>query len=84
MQTTCSRLCLSLKWVFLTLALSACFGVEAQQNWPNHPIRILVPYPPGGSTDILTRLLGQKLTQSLGQAVIIENRGGASGGVGAS
>jgi len=48
------------------LALGACFGAQAQQNWPNRPIRLLVPYPPGGSTDILTRLLGQKLSESLG------------------
>jgi tripartite-type tricarboxylate transporter receptor subunit TctC len=57
---------------------------SAQSNWPNKPIRILVPYPPGGSTDILTRLLAQKLGESLGQTVIVENRGGASGGVAAS
>ena len=84
MQTVFSRLCPALKWMFLALALGACFGVQAQQSWPNRPIRLLVPYPPGGSTDILTRLLGQKLSESLGQPVIVENRGGASGGVGAS
>ena len=43
-----------------------------------------MPYPAGGSTDILTRLLGQRLTESLGQPVVIENRGGGNGGVGAS
>ena len=84
MHTIYSRLCLALKWMFLALALGACVGAEAQPSWPNRPIRLLVPYPPGGSTDILTRLLGQKLSESLGQPVIIENRGGASGGVGAS
>jgi tripartite-type tricarboxylate transporter receptor subunit TctC len=84
MQTVFSRLCLALKWVLLALALGACFGVHAQQSWPNRPIRLLVPYPPGGSTDILTRLLGQKLSESLRQPVVIENRGGASGGVGAT
>jgi tripartite-type tricarboxylate transporter receptor subunit TctC len=68
---------------FLALALTA-FGIaNAQQNWPSRPIRILVPYPAGGSTDILTRLLGQKLAESLSQSVLVENRGGASGGVGA-
>ena len=79
-----SVLRLALRWTVFALALVACCGVQAQQTWPNRPIRILVPYPPGGSTDILSRLLGQKLSESLGQAVVIENRGGASGGVGAT
>jgi len=57
---------------------------QAQQVWPSRPIRIVVPYPAGGSTDILTRLLGQRLSESLGQPVLIENRGGGNGGVGAS
>ena len=84
MQTVFARLTLALKWTLLALALGACFGAQAQQAWPSRPVRILVPYPPGGSTDILTRLVGQKLSESLGQPVIIENRGGASGGVGAT
>lgn len=84
MKTAFSRLCPTLKWIFFCLALVACSGVHAQQSWPSRPIRLLVPYPPGGSTDILTRLLGQKLSESLGQPVVIENRGGASGGVGAT
>ena len=84
MHTACSHLRLAMRWMLIALALISCFGVQAQQSWPNRPIRLLVPYPPGGSTDILTRLLGQKLSVSLGQPVIIENRGGASGGVGAT
>jgi tripartite-type tricarboxylate transporter receptor subunit TctC len=74
----------ALKSIMLCLALIACGSVHAQQGWPSRPLRILVPYPPGGSTDILTRLVGQQLSESLGQPVIIENRGGASGGVGAT
>ena len=58
--------------------------LHAQQPWPARPIRIVVPYPAGGSTDILTRLVGQRLTESLGQPVVIENRGGGNGGVGAT
>jgi tripartite-type tricarboxylate transporter receptor subunit TctC len=84
MKQFCSRLHPGLAWIFFCLALAACGNVQAQQTWPNRPIRLLVPYPPGGSTDILTRLLGQKLSESLGQPVIVENRGGASGGVGAT
>ena len=84
MNTTISRRHPALLWIIFCLALLACGSINAQENWPTRPIRLLVPYPPGGSTDILTRLLGQKLAQSLGQAVIVENRGGANGGVAAS
>ena len=84
MHTIFSRRYPALKWIIVCLALIACSSVHAQQSWPNRPIRILVPYPPGGSTDILSRLVGQKLSESLGQPVIIENRSGASGGVGAT
>lgn len=53
-------------------------------DFPARPIKIVVPYPPGGSTDFLARLLGQKLRDSLGQPVVIDNRAGASGNIGAS
>jgi tripartite-type tricarboxylate transporter receptor subunit TctC len=54
------------------------------QSWPQKPVRFIVPFPPGGATDISARLLGEKLAQIWGQQVIIENRGGAGGGVGAA
>jgi tripartite-type tricarboxylate transporter receptor subunit TctC len=54
------------------------------QSWPQKPVRFIVPFPPGGATDISARLLGEKLTQIWGQTVVIENRGGAAGGVGAA
>ncbi|HZM37229.1 MAG TPA: tripartite tricarboxylate transporter substrate binding protein, partial [Burkholderiales bacterium] len=54
------------------------------QSWPTKPVRFIVPFPPGGATDISARLLGQKLTEMWGQQVVIENRGGAGGGVGAA
>lgn len=47
--------------------------------WPNRPLRIVVPYAAGGSTDILTRLLAQRLRENLGQAVVVENHGGGPG-----
>ncbi len=54
------------------------------QGWPRKPVRFIVPFPPGGATDISARLIGQKLSEIWGQTVVIENRGGAGGGVGAA
>lgn len=58
-------------------------GAAAQQ-WPAKPVKFIVPFPPGGATDISARLVGQQLQEMWGQTVIIENRGGAGGGVGAA
>jgi tripartite-type tricarboxylate transporter receptor subunit TctC len=58
-------------------------GQALSQTYPNKPIRLVVPFPPGGPTDILGRAIGAKLGESLGQPVIIDNRGGAGGGIGA-
>lgn len=54
----------------------------AAEVYPNKPIRIVAPFPPGGPVDILSRTIGNKLSQSLGQAVIVENRAGAGGNIG--
>src|SRR5687767_14218097 len=62
----------------------AIAGNAGAQSWPQKPVRFIVPFPPGGATDISARLLGEKLTQIWGQQVVIENRGGAGGGVGAA
>ena len=53
------------------------------QAYPNKPVRIIVPYPPGGTSDILARSLGQKLGESLGQTIVVENKPGANGNLGA-
>ena len=69
-------------WAFALLALVTTGA--AGQSWPQKPVRFIVPFPPGGATDISARLLGEKLSQIWGQSVVIENRGGAGGGVGAA
>lgn len=55
----------------------------AQQGYPHKPIRVIVPYPPGGASDVLARLVGRKLSDSWGQPVVVENRPGATGTIGA-
>src|SRR5262245_2737275 len=51
-------------------------------SWPDRPVHLIVPYPPGGSTDVLFRMLADRLKEKLGQPFIVENRPGASGNVG--
>jgi len=63
------------------LALAAS-GAAAQQDYPNRAIRWIVPYPPGGPTDIHSRVVGQRLSEALGQPVVMENRAGAAGMIG--
>ncbi|MCC6380734.1 MAG: tripartite tricarboxylate transporter substrate binding protein [Burkholderiales bacterium] len=55
---------------------------QATESFPSKPFRIIVPFPPGGGTDILARLVGQQMTESMGQPAVVDNRGGAGGMIG--
>src|SRR3954468_23130672 len=70
---------------FLGLALVAITSLPLpafSQPYPSKPIRMVAPYPPGASIDIIARLLGQKMGESMGQAFVIDNKAGASGAIG--
>ncbi len=58
------------------------FGTAAQAQWPQKPVKVIVPFAPGGASDLMPRIVGDKLTQMWGQPVVIENRPGAAGNLG--
>lgn len=72
-------------WITLaaaTLAVSFTGAAIAQANYPDRPVRLIVPFPPGGTSDVVGRIFAEALGKQLGQPVVVENRGGAGGTVG--
>jgi tripartite-type tricarboxylate transporter receptor subunit TctC len=68
--------------VLMLFGASPSLPVFAQSAYPNHPIKLITPFPPGGTSDMLARLVASKLGDGLGQTVTVENRIGASGNIG--
>jgi len=84
MLSRISRLVPAVLAAVLAAVFVASFPTPAlAQDYPNRPVRVIVPYPPGGPTDVIVRVVANRLTESLGQPVVVENRAGASGMIGA-
>src|SRR5450830_1240962 len=80
-----AKRCFAMARLFLTsLAVVASSGVLAQSaaDYPHKPIRVIVPFSPGGGSDVIARLVGARLSERLGQTVVVDNRPAASGIVG--
>jgi tripartite-type tricarboxylate transporter receptor subunit TctC len=75
---------MSNRWttVFLCAATLVLGAAHAADQYPSRPIRLILPFPPGGATELLGRIVGQKLTERMGQPVVVDSRGGAGGNLG--
>src|ERR671912_491248 len=73
-----SMLLLGAAAVLMATASSVALA-QKPDAWPSRPIRLIVPFPPGGGTDLVGRSVGNKLAEALGQRIVIDNRGGAGG-----
>ncbi len=71
-----------MKLRLLLLMLCVVSGSAAAQTWPSKPLKMIVPFPPGGAVDILGRAISQKISDATGQPVVVDNRAGAGGAVG--
>ena len=74
------KLCI---YLAVSAAVTLSAGVAVAQNYPVKPVRVVIPWPPGGANDIVGRIVAQKMAEQLGQQFIIDNRGGAAGTIGA-
>ena len=72
----------AIAFIFIALILIAPLAPAQADNFPSRPITLIVPFPPGGSTDVAARIMADKMGAALGQPVIVENVGGAGGSIG--
>jgi tripartite-type tricarboxylate transporter receptor subunit TctC len=70
-----------MRFITLLFCMLAPLAASAQESYPAKPVKVLVPYAPGGATDIIARIVAAKLTESLGQSFIVENKPGANGNI---
>src|ERR1700731_223925 len=82
-DTMISRLAFAVPVASL-FAMGCTLGPAAAEDWPTRPVTMVVPFPPGGGTDVLGRIIGRRLSEILGQQVIIDNVGGAGGMIGSN
>jgi tripartite-type tricarboxylate transporter receptor subunit TctC len=74
---------IDLRFIVVPLALAICAPqLAVAANWPNRPIHFIVPFPAGGSTDVAARVVGDYLSRTLGQQIVVENKSGANGNIG--
>ena len=69
-------------WLTAVILTAAASPALSQPTYPTKPVRLIAPFPPGGTSDVLSRILAQKLSDSLGRQVVVENRPGAGGNIG--
>lgn len=82
LHTLGSRLAQACMVVAVGIGAFAAPGAQAQASYPSRPITMVVPFPPGGPTDLVARVLAQKMTEQMGQQIVVDNRGGANGNIG--
>src|SRR3954464_14147955 len=83
-MTTAFRLAAALVALLCAVPCHAQSGAAGADGYPNRPVRVLLPFPPGGVVDVMGRLLAQKLSDRLGQNFYVENHGGGGGNIGAA